>query len=242
MDEEKLGVAVATALAAVMERKEVNAASVKLPTFSPEAPELWFRQVESHFRLKKITVSQTKYDHVLASVPHEVFAQVAVEDLSGHVDPYGELKKKFLAEYSLSPIDRVFKALELQGEGAKKTASKVLNLVRDIPDFTEVFVKAVLVKNTAEELQPLARSLAGQKLDVFVKSLADIEAKHGPVFSVKVEDKASHKEESEVNKLTKDGLCWKHAKFKAKAWRCADPRNCQFSKNGQRASAQGQAQ
>ena len=79
-------------------------------------------------------------------------------------------------------------------------------------------------------------------LVLFVKSLADIEAKHVPVSTVKVEDGASPKDEPEVNKLTKEGWCWKHAKFKARAWRCADPKRCQFSKNGQRASAQGQAQ
>ena len=44
IDEEKLGAAVAAAVAAAMaeamKSTEVNAATVKLPTFSPEAPEL----------------------------------------------------------------------------------------------------------------------------------------------------------------------------------------------------------
>ena len=46
---------------------------------------------------------------------------------------------------------------------------------------------------------------------------------------------------NKVKKETNDGLCWRHRRFKQRAFKCEDPKNCHFPKNGQRASVNGQA-
>jgi hypothetical protein len=43
----------------------VNAVAVKLPEFWPADPQTWFHQAEAAFRRSNVTVSYTKYDHIL---------------------------------------------------------------------------------------------------------------------------------------------------------------------------------
>ena len=38
----------------------VESVAIKLPTFDPMDPELWFVQCEAQFALKNVTVDQTK--------------------------------------------------------------------------------------------------------------------------------------------------------------------------------------
>jgi len=45
---------------------EVNAASIRLPPFSPNGALTWFRRAETQFRLKNIVKVTTKADHVVA--------------------------------------------------------------------------------------------------------------------------------------------------------------------------------
>jgi len=47
----------------------VHAAAFRLPPFSTTDTMIWFRRAEIQFPLKKITVSSTKADYVLAALP-----------------------------------------------------------------------------------------------------------------------------------------------------------------------------
>ena len=92
----------------------VNSTAIKLPTFSPDLVEHWFDKVEAHFRIKKITVSNTKYDHVMATIPVDVFKKVGKIDISEDKDPYDTLKKKMIKRFSLSPL-----GLSIKGAGSQ---------------------------------------------------------------------------------------------------------------------------
>lgn len=46
-------------------------ASIKIPPFYNKRPELWFLQIETQFRLKHISHSQTKFDHLISALPAE---------------------------------------------------------------------------------------------------------------------------------------------------------------------------
>ena len=63
----------------------VNAVAVKLPDFWPADPQTWFHQAEAAFRRSNVTVSYTKYDHVLMKLPTDVV--MSVRDLVNTMQP-----------------------------------------------------------------------------------------------------------------------------------------------------------
>ena len=50
---------------------EVNAVSIRMPPFMESAIRGWFSIIEANFALRNITVSSTKYYHVLSALPPE---------------------------------------------------------------------------------------------------------------------------------------------------------------------------
>ena len=61
--------------------------SMKLPTFWPDVAEVWFPQVDVQFAIRSVTVSKTKFYHVVAVLPKEVASQIL--DLI-HAPPAGD--------------------------------------------------------------------------------------------------------------------------------------------------------
>ena len=71
--------------------------SMKLPTFWPDAAEVWFAQGDAQFAIRNLTVSKTKFYHAVAVLPQEVASQIL--DLirappAG--DPYGVLRERLI--------------------------------------------------------------------------------------------------------------------------------------------------
>lgn len=52
-------------------------AALQIPPFWSKRPTLWFLQVETQFRLKGITTSQTKFDYLVSSLPVESMETIA---------------------------------------------------------------------------------------------------------------------------------------------------------------------
>ena len=71
--------------------------SMKLPTFWPDAAEVWFAQSDAQFAVRNVTISKTKFYHAVAVLPQEVASQIL--DLicappAG--DPYGVLRERLI--------------------------------------------------------------------------------------------------------------------------------------------------
>jgi hypothetical protein len=93
---------------------QVNAAAVKLPEFWAADPSTWFRQAEAAFRRSNITVSATKYDHVLMKLPQDVV--MSVRDLVNSIetttpDPYEQLKARLTDCYAKTRWQQCFALL-----------------------------------------------------------------------------------------------------------------------------------
>ena len=76
--------------------------AVKLPAFWVGQPDMWFVQAEAAFRRSNITVSSTKFDHVVMKLPKNIL--VAVRDIvrgvnDDSVDPYGQIRTWLLASF-----------------------------------------------------------------------------------------------------------------------------------------------
>ena len=69
--------------------------SMKLPTFCtfwPDAAEVWFSQADAQFAIQNVTVSKTKFYHVVAVLPQEVSSQILDLICAPPArDPYGVL-------------------------------------------------------------------------------------------------------------------------------------------------------
>ena len=85
----------------------LHSVAVNLPPFWPDNIETWLIQSESQFHLKGVTVSQTKFDHVVQSMSQT--DAIKVLDLiraPPHDDPYGHLKNRLLRMYGLTNYSR----------------------------------------------------------------------------------------------------------------------------------------
>ena len=102
---------------AAAQNSSVNSATVKLPPFSRSEAQTWFRRAETQFRLKSITRSTTKADHVLSSLPEDVFPQIA-QWLNEQPDEltYENLKAYLLQEFTLKPAARAQKVLAMASQ------------------------------------------------------------------------------------------------------------------------------
>ena len=55
-------------MAKVEEEATVGMLSVKLPTFWPDMPEVWFAQAEANFRARRITSQKSKFNLVVVAL------------------------------------------------------------------------------------------------------------------------------------------------------------------------------
>lgn len=202
------------------DKMAVNVTSIKLPAFVPEMALQWFDQVESHFRLRTITKSLTKYDHVLSSISTDTMKRLGRINFVQTEDPYSELKKKILKTFTIPPLERVGRALDLETSEPKLLCCELLTLLDEdgIPNLRDAVIKELMVRRMPANLQPIARANAKLGLEEFTEVLESIQEGH-PLDVTK------------VSRMVDNPLCWVHKKHKDKARFCAAPKSCKFSKN-----------
>ncbi|ROT72059.1 Retrovirus-related Pol polyprotein from transposon opus [Penaeus vannamei] len=117
---------------------EVNAASIRLPPFSPNEALTWFRRAETQFRLKNILKATTKADHVVVVLPEEVFHRIApwLDSQPDNIE-YDTLKQELLKEFSLSPSERAQQILNIPntplGDRTPKQVWQEINTLCRLP-------------------------------------------------------------------------------------------------------------
>ena len=93
--------------------------SMKLPVFWPNAAKVWFAQADPQFVIKSITVSKTKFYHVVAVLRQEVASQILnLIRTRPAGDPYGVLREHLIALYKLNNYQHfeALVSLPLSGE------------------------------------------------------------------------------------------------------------------------------
>ncbi len=82
---------------------EANAVSLKLPTFWNTQPEVMFKQAETQFAIRNITVDNTKYAYIVAALDQDMASRVL--DLLSNPpveSKYDAIKAHLLQTYGLS--------------------------------------------------------------------------------------------------------------------------------------------
>ena len=91
--------------------------SLKLPEFWPQSTDLWFARADAQFRLKGITVEQTKFDHVIAMLDNKTANQCLSILVSPPETPYTALKQKLTKTFSLTKSEKASRIIKMDGLG-----------------------------------------------------------------------------------------------------------------------------
>lgn len=101
----------------VAEVRMVHAVSIKIPAFMETAASGWFAIIEAQFDINKITVSATKFSHVLSNLPPDLVIKLAPELLTGK--NYENLKEAVIAVHEQTKPELYAKLIS--GSASKMT-------------------------------------------------------------------------------------------------------------------------
>ena len=145
----------------------VNAAAVKLPPFWSGNPEVWFKQVESVFSTRKITVQQTKFDYVVQALDNSTAEKVQSVILSPPEDPYVTLRAALIEIFGKSQAQKDQEVLNINGLGDKKP-SELLQHIQNLNADPQTLVKALFLA----QLPPEVRQILALSDKTDIKELA----------------------------------------------------------------------
>jgi hypothetical protein len=98
------------------EEYPVSHVTFEMHDFWPHNPDIWFRQLESKFRICNITSSTTKFDLTLVALPAEVCSNISdgLGDIDEFADDaYDQLKTLLITRYTKDRWTRTFELLNL---------------------------------------------------------------------------------------------------------------------------------
>ena len=137
----------------------VNATAVKLPAFWSGNPQVWFKQAESVFstRNPKITLQQTKFDHVIQALDNVTADHVQNIILNPPDNPYDALKQALVRAFSKTQPEKDQELLNLNGLGDKKP-SELLQHMRNLNVDPETLFKALFLAQLPSEVRRILAS------------------------------------------------------------------------------------
>ena len=207
---------------------EEHSVSLKLPTFWPAQPAVWFAQVEAQFQLRKITADETQYYHVLAALDQSTATRVL--DLISQPPPqnkYKALKDRLNDTFGLNKRERASRLLHFRELGDTKPSAlmdEMLALLGDHPPcllFEQLF------------LERLPEDIRMQLVDAQFDDCRKL-AKHADALWTSQDMEYStntvhhnRPTKQKVNKIPsqspQDGLCFYHRTFGKAARKCTEP-------------------
>lgn len=106
--------------------------AVKPPPFWKSHPTLWFIRLESQFSLAKITVEETKFNHVVAALDADVLTSISDILLNPPENqPYEAIKKRLIDSHSESESSKIrtlLQGLELGDQRPSQLLARMRSL------------------------------------------------------------------------------------------------------------------
>jgi hypothetical protein len=143
------------------EDQHVAHVAFKIPDFWPHNPNMWFRKIESKFRICNIRHSSTKYDHLLSALPTDICS--SINDSLGEIDEnaedaYEQLKALLIFRYTMDRWARAFELHKFPEIGDMKPSEMMRQmkalLTPDSPAGT-YFMAAFLLRLPADMIDPI---------------------------------------------------------------------------------------
>jgi len=233
----------------------VNAVAMKLPLFWVDNLLRWLQQAEAQFRIKAITRSSTKFDHVLARIPSEATVSIgdvidkATAAVNPSETPYEDLKARLLKAYMPGPYKMLDTLLDHPALGDRAPSKMMDEMLAILPPgikpcllFNALFLRRlpatlrqVLATQKHEDPHALAEA-ADHLFDSGVHSTAAAAAllpHNSEVCAVPAaRPSRSPTRGSGGRSATPGGLCWFHAKWADKANQCKPPCSWPGNSNG----------
>lgn len=208
---------------------------LKLPTFWADNPETWFAQAESQFATRNITVDETKFHHVVAVLDGETAVHANTILLNPPAtEKYKAIKDFLTSTYGLTEAERAEKLLTMDELGTRKP-SKLMSTILHLygPTQPSFLVKHIFLRALPEKLR---QSLASVKMED-LRELAKEADRLAPMVERQVFQATDPGVDAAQRRPPKkDGLCFYHARFGARATRCRKP--CTWSAGNGSANSQ----
>ena len=213
----------------------VQAASLKLPEFWTDNPEVWFARVEAQFNTKGINQDTTKYDYIVASLDNSTASEVGAVLLNPpENNRYTALKGALLQAFAKSQEQKDAELLSLSSLGDMKPTAllrKLLSLNSDTKTLLRAHflallptdVRSVLAGREIPDLDELAKTadrvLEAKRFDTLVHSVdfpvAAPVSKPGSNFS-----RRSARQSHSAKPNSSKHVCDLHVKYGSQAFNC----------------------
>ena len=132
----------------------IQAVSLKLPTFWPKQPEVWFTQAEAQFAIRNITADETKFNYVVASLDQDTAGRIiSFLRAPPGANKYDALKAKLQSTYGLSEYERINAIIDMPALGDDKPSvlmDKMLSLLDKPPC---AFVRCLFLRRLPEDIR-----------------------------------------------------------------------------------------
>lgn len=205
----------------------VNAASIKLPEFWSDDPELWFARVEAQFFTRDIKNADTKFHYIVAALDSATAAEVKPILLHPPADKYEALKSALIDAFAKSQAQKDAELLSISGLGDRKPTAllrKILSLNSDTNTLLRAFflaqlptdVRAVLAGQNITDIDDLAK--AADRI-VESKAVAQTGGINATVNDTTVSSIRNRNARSSAP-TKPSSICYFHCKFGSKARSC----------------------
>ncbi len=225
---------------------------LRIPDFYIGKPRLWFVQLEAQFNLANIFNDDSKFFHIIASLPAEVASRVDyIIENPPRVNKYFALKEALLKAYEKSSLELCTQALSMAALGDRSPSQLMSDLIDLIPRnhkssicpfvialFIEKLPSDVRLGLNIENIQSyeilaaqadalMARRLKSYKIqnvqEITSDTDEDMECNHVNKHFSKKKFDDKRKFEDKNEKNQNGKKCWYHDKFGNDAAKCIKP-------------------
>lgn len=153
----------------------VNSADLKLPSFWHNDPALWFILVEAEFAKRHISSQQTKYYHLITSLPPNVMAEVRDIVVNPPASaPYDSLKEHLIRRLSEPRQQRLRQLLSTEELGDHTPTQFLRRMYQLLGDDSSALDESILRELFLQRLPSTVRMILSASPSVPLRELSEL--------------------------------------------------------------------